>query len=97
LLSDYHHEVVALGNKLGIIGEHLIVTNFPESKDFDTVTMYLNKNLQKEYYDKIIDLKPKRVIFNPGTENQEFMERLENEGIQPIEACTLVLLRTNQF
>jgi predicted CoA-binding protein len=59
--------------------------------------MYLNENLQKEYYDKIIDLKPKRVIFNPGTENQEFMEILKKEGILPIEACTLVLLRTNQF
>jgi predicted CoA-binding protein len=97
LLSECKHEVVALGNKPGIISKHAIITLFPESKDFDTVTMYLNENLQKEYYDKIIDLKPKRVIFNPGTENQEFMEILKKEGILPIEACTLVLLRTNQF
>jgi hypothetical protein len=59
--------------------------------------MYLNENLQKEYYGKIIDLKPKRVIFNPGTENREFIEMLKKEGIQPLEACTLLLLRTNQF
>lgn len=97
LLSEYKHEVVALGIKPGIIGEHPIVTHFPENKDFDTVTLYVNENLQKEYYDKIIELKPKRVIFNPGTENQEFMDRLQKEGIQPLEACTLVLLRTNQF
>jgi hypothetical protein len=97
LLSAYKHEVVALGNKAGSIGEHPIITHFPESQDIDTVTMYLNDNLQKEYYDKIIDLKPKRVIFNPGTENQEFIELLKKEGIQALEACTLVLLRTNQF
>jgi predicted CoA-binding protein len=97
LLSAYKYEVVALGNKAGSIGEHPITTHFPESQDIDTVTMYLNENLQKEYYDKIIDLKPKRVIFNPGTENQEFIELLKKAGIQALEACTLVLLRTNQF
>jgi predicted CoA-binding protein len=97
LLNDYKHKVVALGNKPGSIGEHPIITDFPESQNFDTVSMYLNENLQKEYYGKIIDLKPKRVIFNPGTENREFLEMLKKEGIQPLEACTLLLLRTNQF
>jgi predicted CoA-binding protein len=97
LLNDYKHKVVALGNKHGSIGEHTIITDFPESQNFDTVSMYLNENLQKEYYGKIIDLKPKRVIFNPGTENRELIEMLKKEGIQPLEACTLLLLRTNQF
>ncbi|MCX6186592.1 MAG: CoA-binding protein [Bacteroidetes bacterium] len=97
LLSEYNHEVIPFGNKMGFIEEHQIVTNFPKSTDFDTVTLYLNESLQKEYYEKIIALKPRRVIFNPGTENHTFMEMLNKEGIQTLEACTLVMLRTNQF
>lgn len=97
LLSDYQHEVVPFGIKTGLIGKHPIVTNFPADGNFDTVTLYINESLQNEYFEKIIALKPKRVIFNPGTENQEFKKRLEKEGIMTLEACTLVLLHTNQF
>lgn len=72
----------------------------PKKKMFtnvDTVTLYLNPEHQKEYYDYVISLKPRRVIFNPGTENKEFFDRLKDRGIAPIEACTLVLLSTNQY
>jgi hypothetical protein len=59
--------------------------------------MYINPSKQNELYDYIISLKPRRVIFNPGTENREFQQLLAKEGIEFEEACTLVLLRTNQF
>ena len=66
-------------------------------KDIDTVTLYLNPKRQQEYYDYIISLHPKRVIFNPGTENPEFYELLRNKKIEVEVACTLVLLGTNQY
>ncbi len=97
LLSEYGHPVVPFGIKKGKIGALEIVNEFPANEEFDTVTLYLNSNLQQQYQDAIIQLKPKRVVFNPGTENPEFEKRLKEKGIEPIEACTLVMLRTNQF
>jgi hypothetical protein len=67
------------------------------SDKFDTITMYVNPSLQQAYYAQILALKPNRVIFNPGTENSEFEKLLKDNNIEPIEACTLVMLRTNQF
>jgi len=66
-------------------------------QNIDTVTLYLNPKNQKEYYQQIVDLNPRRVIFNPGTENPEFYEILENAGIEVEVACTLVLLATGQY
>ena len=63
----------------------------------DTVTMYLNPTKQKEYYDYILSLHPKRIIFNPGAENPELAALARSNGIQPLEACTLVLLSTGQY
>ena len=68
--------------------------NFDE---IHTVTLYLNKSKQQEYYEYIISLNPKRVIFNPGTENEEFRKILNNNSIKHLNACTLVLLSTNQY
>lgn len=65
--------------------------------DIDTVTLYLNANNQKEYYDYIIALHPKRIIFNPGTENEELAELAIQNDIKPLEACTLVMLNTGQY
>jgi hypothetical protein len=61
------------------------------------VTLYLNPTLQKTYYDYVLSLHPKRIIFNPGAENHEFFRLAESKGIIPMEACTLVLLSTGQF
>ena len=97
LLTEYHHEVVAFGIKSGVISKVFIDTELKDYKDIDTITMYVNPERQKDFYNYIINLKPRRVIFNPGTENKEFQELLKNEGILFEEACTLVLLRTNQF
>ena len=91
------HDVVALAKKEGCLLYISIQTNFPENKDIHTVTMYVGPNRQDEYYQQIIDLKPERVIFNPGTENPLFKELLKENEIEAVEACTLVMLNTGQF
>ena len=68
-----------------------------EYENVDTVSLYLNPQRQKEYYNYILSLHPKRILFNPGTENTELEQLAKNNNIQPIEACTLVLLSTGQF
>ena len=96
-LSIYNHEVVAFGLRKGQVAGVDIDTNLMPYKDIDTVTLYLNPQRQKQYYDYIISLKPERVIFNPGTENPEFQNMLKQEGIYYEDACTLVLLGTNRY
>ncbi|HTN46742.1 MAG TPA: CoA-binding protein [Flavipsychrobacter sp.] len=97
MLRDYGHEVVALGRRKGSIGEVEITTQLPELNDIHTVTLYLNPENQKAYYDYIVRLKPKRVIFNPGTENEELERKVAMIGINTLEACTLVMLSTGQY
>jgi len=97
MLTEFEHTVFALGLRKGIVNDVNIVTEKTDYKDIDTVTLYLNSGRQSEYYDYIIGLKPKRVIFNPGTENVTFYNLLEKENINFEIACTLVLLRTGLF
>jgi len=96
-LTKQNHSVIAIGNKAGLINGVAIITDHPAEKDVDTVTLYLNPTAQKEYYDYIFSLHPKRIIFNPGTENDELENLAKAKGIQAIEACTLVMLRTGQY
>lgn len=96
-LQSYHHPVVAIGKKKGVVGEVTIDTEKKGWNDVDTVTLYLNPVHQREYFDYIFSLKPKRIIFNPGAENPELAEIAASKGIQTIEACTLVMLATNQY
>jgi predicted CoA-binding protein len=96
-LTAKNHPVVAVGLKEGKVGNVNIVTGRPEEENVDTVTLYLNSNNQKQYYDYILSLKPKRIIFNPGAENDELEELASKNGIQTMEACTLVMLGTGQF
>lgn len=96
-LLQKQHTVEAIGNKTGDVGGVLIHTTPMPFQDIDTVTLYLNPKNQKEYYQYIIDLHPRRVIFNPGTENKEFYASLLSHDIQVEEACTLVLLATHQY
>lgn len=97
MLKQYGHEVVAYGRHQGDINGTPIIPDFPKGQSFDTVTLYLNPANQEVVQQDILDLAPQRVIFNPGTENPPFEQALRNAGIQPLEACTLVLLRTGQF
>jgi predicted CoA-binding protein len=96
-LQSHGHPVVAIGKREAKIGDTPIITAHPPLQKVDTVTMYLNPVAQKEYYDYILQLQPKRIIFNPGAENPELEEIAKEHNIQPVEACTLVLLSTNQF
>lgn len=91
------HEVVAIGKKSGEIAGVNIDTKQLLYKDLDTVTLYINPENQKGFYDYIVSVKPKRVIFNPGTENSEFYKILKENNIEFEVACTLVLLSTNQY
>jgi uncharacterized protein len=96
-LSVYQHPVVAIGLRAGKVGDVEIVTTRPDEKDVDTITLYLNPTNQKPYYDYILSLQPKRIIFNPGTENDELYRMAKEKGIKPMEACTLVMLSTGQY
>ncbi len=97
-LRKYNHEVLAYGNKSGSIDGVEIRHEFPvEADGIDTVTIYIGEDKQPNYYQAIIDLKPKRVIFNPGTENPEFYHLLIENGIEYEEACTLVKLSVGNY
>jgi len=96
-LIAHQHPVVALGRRPGHIGETEIITDQTPMNDIDTVTLYMNPVNQKPYYDYIISLKPRRIIFNPGTENDELEKLARENGIETEEACTLVMLSTLQY
>lgn len=96
-LKDKGHDVVALGKTGGEVLNVPIQKSINELSDIDTVTVYLNPSNQIDYYDFLIQLKPKRVIFNPGTENALLAENLKDHDIEPIFACTLVMLNTGQY
>jgi hypothetical protein len=91
------HPVVAIGRRSVKVGDVDVETGKKDFPEIDTVTLYLSPRLQKEYYDYIISLHPRRIIFNPGTENPELEELAQANGIQPLEACTLVMLSTGQY
>lgn len=97
MLLEYHHHPILFSQKKKAVFGIKIENEWKNWVDVNTVTLYINSNLQLNYYQKIIDLNPKRVIFNPGTENQEFINILNAKGINAVEACTLVMLKTNQF
>ncbi|MDT0293928.1 CoA-binding protein [Mesonia ostreae] len=96
-LTSNHIETLAIGLRTGEVEGVTIETEHKDFKDVHTVTLYLNPQRQEDYYDYIIGLKPQRVIFNPGTENPEFYDKLKKAGIEVEVACTLVLLSTNQY
>lgn len=96
-LNVRKHPVVAVGLREGKVGDVSIVKGQPNEKDVDTITLYLNSDNQKAYYDYILSLHPKRIIFNPGAENYELEELANKNGIKTMEACTLVLLSIGQY
>jgi len=99
MLREYQHEVIPMGIKKGqVAGEEILnLREKPVLEGVDTVTLYIGPHHQPEWYEYIISLAPKRIIFNPGTENDEFEKLAERNGIEATEACTLVLLRSNQY
>ena len=96
-LRSANYPVVAIGRKTGQVGDVEILKQKDPVEGVDTITLYLNPANQKEYYDYILSLKPRRIIFNPGTENPELEQLAIENNIEPIEACTLVMLSTGQY
>ena len=96
-LKDKGHEVIPLGNKKGEISGIKIENGTPQYEGVDTITLYLNPDNQKPYYDYILSLKPKRIIFNPGTENFELIRLAKEKGIETEIGCTLVMLSINNY
>ncbi|MDZ7845754.1 MAG: CoA-binding protein [Owenweeksia sp.] len=96
-LHSFNHQVVALGRRARQVDDWEIVTGQPELEDVHTVTLYLKAQNQKEYYHYILDLKPERVIFNPGAENPELEKLLSKKNIETVNGCTLVMLQTGTY
>jgi predicted CoA-binding protein len=97
LLQSKGYEVVLVGHRKGQINGVEIQTEWVHPFDIDTVTLYVGPKNQEGLLKYIQDLRPRRVIFNPGTENDQLEKELMELGIQVEEACTLVLLHTGQF
>ena len=96
-LREHHHPVLAIGKKNTVVADVPVQTEISRIPDLDTVTLYLNPENQKNYYDYILSQHPRRVIFNPGAENPELEKILTDHDIPVLEACTLVLLGTGQY
>ena len=96
-LLKHQHEIILLGKRSGIINGIEINKERPPINNVDTVTLYINPTHQPQWYNYIIELKPARVIFNPGAENPEFENLLKENNIEALEACTLVMLSVGTF
>ena len=96
-LRQHGHPVVAIGRREGTVSDVAVIKDKIPVEGIDTITLYLNSMHQQEYYEYILSLHPKRIIFNPGAENEELEELAHKNGIQTMEACTLVLLGTHQY
>lgn len=99
MLREANEPVLAFGLRGGEVADVSIQTDRTtiQPETVDTVTLYLGAKNQPDLYDWIVSLTPRRVIFNPGAENPEFAQILSEKGIQPIMACTLVMVRTGQY
>jgi len=98
MLAEHNHPVFPVGLRKGEINGHQILTDTPVVEDINTVTLYVGPQNQPPYYDYIINqIKPKRIIFNPGTENDEFVNLANQKNIETEIACTLVLLSINRY
>ncbi len=98
-LTNAGHEIVPVGIKKGeVFGEEILdIRESPKVDDVDTITLYLGARHQPEYYDYLLSLKPKRIIFNPGTENPELVKLANEKGIETEYACTLVMLGSGVY
>lgn len=97
LLLSNGHDVYALAKRKMEISGIKVYSEMQLFEDIHTITLYISAKFQPEYYDYILELKPKRVIFNPGTENPELFRILDENGIDYEIACTLVMLHTKQY
>jgi uncharacterized protein len=96
-LRSHGHPVIAFGKEPGTIGDVEIETEWNPDWEVDTITLYVNPRNQESLIEQIIELKPKRIIFNPGTENPAFIRELKTYGIETEIACTLVMLSIGNY
>jgi len=96
-LLKHGHEAVPVGVRAGEVAGKIILQGMPHIPDLDTVTLYVGPERQPAYYEYLLSLKPKRIIFNPGTENPELEQLAAEAGIETEEACTLVLLAIGKY
>ncbi|MCD6556235.1 MAG: CoA-binding protein [Bacteroidales bacterium] len=97
LLQRLNHEVVPLGIRNGEIEGLQIIKGKPKLSNIHTITLYIGPAKQPEYYDYLLGLKPQRIIFNPGTENAEFINIAEKQGVETVQNCTLVMLNSDLY
>jgi len=97
MLKAKGHPIINVGIKKGEVSGVAIEQPVAIHDDIDTITLYIGPQIQNEYYDYILKTNPKRVIFNPGTENDELEHLLKSNAIEPVQACTLVMLATGQY
>lgn len=96
-LRAHEFETIAIGKRITTIEDVEVITSKPEIDDLHTVTLYVGPQNQSEYIEYIISLKPKRIIFNPGTYNPELKAKAENAGIKTVEDCTLIMLASDSY
>lgn len=96
-LVSHDYPVIAIGGREGKVLDVDIKKGHPEFKDVHTITMYMGADRQKDHYEYLLGLQPTRIIFNPGAENDELAKLATEQGIEAIEACTLVMLSTGQY
>lgn len=96
-LRAYNHPVFAFGLKEGQVGDVTISKQLPSQTAIDTITLYVGPDRQAALIQPLLDLKPRRIIFNPGTENPSFIKQAEQAGVIAEVACTLVLLSLNEY
>ena len=96
-LQAYDHEIEAIGGREAEVMGVQIQVGHPELHDIHTITMYMGEARQADHEDYLLSLQPKRIIFNPGAENRSLYNRAKEQGIEVLEACTLVMLNTGQY
>ncbi len=97
MLKEYNHSIVAIGGRENEFDGTKILTGHPELTDIDTITMYMGDDRQSEHEEYLLSLQPRRIIFNPGAENISLYNKAKAQGIEVVEACTMVMLRTGQY
>jgi len=98
-LKSHKYPIIPLGIKKGMVADEEIIDirSLPHFEDIHTITMYVGPQHQSDIEEYLLSLKPKRIIFNPGTENEPFAQKARHQGIETLNACTLVMLSTKQF
>jgi uncharacterized protein len=97
-LTEHGHSVVLINPKGGVINGVNCLTNLSQvDQPIDTITVYVNPSIVQSLVDDIAAIKPKRVIFNPGSESAQAQQHLQQQGIEVVEACTLVMLTLGSY